>query len=270
MPIRMKKSLSDSLSKHGRLQLTLAFGLVVFLFWGFRYPFALTYQEQLQLFLFDGGYFCSRMAEPGGFARYVAEFLVQFYNGAAIGAAILALLYMLVQWLTWRLMQATKGYYLLSFIPAIILWYAMGDESVMLTYVVALVMALATALGWRQVKYGKLTRMVLAVVLIPVLYWLIGPMVLLVAALMLPWVVAVPAFLYALALILLSAHFLPFPMSRVLLGISYYRFPETMPYVLIAIPVVVWLLALFMRKLSQPKQWVVYVLALVFAILVLV
>jgi len=266
----MKKFLSDSLSKHGRLLLTLAFGIVVFLFWGFRYPFALTYQEQLQLFLFDGGYFCSRMAEPGGFARYVAEFLVQFYNGAAIGAAILALLYMLVQWLTWRLMQAAKGYYLLSFIPVITLWYAMGNESVMLTYVVALVMALATVLGWRQVKYGKPTKIVMAIVLIPVLYWLIGPMVLLVAALMLPWVVAVPAFLYALALILLSAHFLPFPMSRVLLGISYYRFPETMPYVLIAIPVVVWLLALFMRKLSQPKQWVVYVLALVFAILVFV
>ena len=91
----MKKFLSDSLSKHDRLLLTLAFGIAVFLFWGFRYPFALTYQEQLQLFLFDGDYFCSRMAEPGGFARYVAEFLVQFYNGAAIGAAILALLYML-------------------------------------------------------------------------------------------------------------------------------------------------------------------------------
>ena len=265
----MKKSLSDSLSKHGRLQLTLAFGLVVFLFWGFRYPFALTYQEQLQLFLFDGGYFCSRMAEPGGFARYVAEFLVQFYNGAAIGAAILALLYMLVQRLTWRLMQATKGYYLLSFIPAIILWYAMGDESVMLTYVVALVMALATALGWRQVKYGKLTRMVLAVVLIPVLYWLIGPMVLLVAALMLPMAVAIPAFIYALALILLSAHLLPFPMSRVLLGVSYYRFPEVIPYSLIAILVIVWLLAIFCKKLPQPKWWSIYPQTIIVALLLL-
>lgn len=266
----MKKSLSESLSKHGRVLLTLVFGIAVFLFWAFRYPFALTYQEQLQLFLFDGDYFCGRMAEPGGGARYIAEFLVQFYNGAAIGALIIAVLYMLVQRLTWRLMRSDI-YYVLSFIPVIMLWYAMGDESVMLTYVVALVIALAVALGWsRWTKGAMWLKGVVALVLIPMLYWLIGPMVLLVTALMLPWVVAIPALIYGLALILLSAHVLPFPMLRVVLGISYYRFPETLPYVLMAIPVVVWLLALFVRKLPQPKQWVVYVQALVFGVLVLV
>jgi len=266
----MKKSLSDSLSKHGRVLLTLVFGIAVFLFWAFRYPFALTYQEQLQLFLFDGDYFCGRMAEPGGFARYIAEFLVQFYNGAAIGALIIAVLYMLVQRLTWRLMRSDI-YYVLSFIPVIMLWYAMGDESVMLTYVMALVIALAVALGWsRWTKGAMWLKGVVALVLIPMLYWLIGPMTLLVAALMLPLLVAIPALIYALALILVSAHFLPFPMLRVVLGISYYRFPETLPYVLMAIPVVVWLLALFVRKLPQPKQWVVYVQALVFGVLVLV
>ena len=270
MPIRMKKSLSDSLSKHGRVLLTLVFGIVVFIFWAFRYPFALTYQEQLQLFLFDGDYFCGRMSEPGGFARYIAEFLVQFYNGAAIGALIIAVLYMLVQRLTWRLMRSDI-YYVLSFIPVIMLWYAMGDESVMLTYVVALVIALAVALGWSCWTKGAMWRKwVAALVLIPVLYWLIGPLVLLVAALMLPLMVAIPALIYALALLLLSAHFLPFPMLRVVLGISYYRFPETLPYVLMVIPIVVWLLVLFVRKLPQPKQWVVYVQALVFGVLVLV
>ena len=263
MLIQMKKSLSDHLSKYGCLLLTSAFGLAVFLFWGFRYPFALTYQEQLQLFLFDGDYFCSRMAEPGGFARYIAEFLVQFYNGAAIGAAILALLYMLVQRLMWRLMHAAKGYYLLSFIPAILLWYAMGDESVMLTYVVALVMAMAVAIVLARLAWlGMLARLGIAIVLIPMLYWLIGPMVLLVAALMIPWIVG-PAIVYAIALILVSAHFLPFPMSRVILGISYYRFPEVIPYSLMAILVVVWLLAILSKKLPQPKQWYVYVQAVV-------
>ena len=266
----MKKSLSESLSKHGRVLLTLVFGIAVFLFWAFRYPFALTYQEQLQLFLFDGDYFCGRMAEPGGGARYIAEFLVQFYNGAAIGALIIAVLYMLVQRLTWRLMRSDI-YYVLSFIPVIMLWYAMGDESVMLTYVVALVIALAVALGWSRWTKGVMwLKGVVALVLIPMLYWLIGPMTLLVAALMLPWVVAIPALIYALALILVSAHVLPFSMLRVELGISYYRFPETLPYVLMAIPVVVWLLALFVRKLPQPKRWVVYVQALVFGVLVLV
>ncbi|MBR0166014.1 MAG: hypothetical protein IJQ13_03950 [Prevotella sp.] len=259
------------LSKHWTWLLTLVFCIAVFLFWRYRYPFALTYQEQLQLFLFDGDYFYSRIAEPGGFARYVAEFLVQFYNGMAIGAAILALFYMLVQRLTWRLMQASKGYYLLSFIPAIIVWYAMGDESVMLTYVVALVMAMAVVCCWsRWMTKGSLwLKGVAALVLIPVMYWLIGPMVLLMAALMLPWAVAIPALIYAVALLLLSAHFLPFPMSRVVLGISYYRFPEVIPYSLMAILVVVWLLAVFCKKLPQPKRWMVYVQAVVVALLLL-
>ena len=260
--------------------LTLVFGIAVFLFWRYRYPFALTYQEQLQLFLFDGDYFWERMTEPGGFARYIAEFLVQFYNAMAIGALILAVLFVLVQRLTWRLMKThqsplTSYLYPLSFIPALILWFTMGDESVMLTYVVALVMALAAALLFRRLelvvldklaRLGKLVKLGILLFLIPLLYWLIGPMVLLVAALMLPWTVAVGAVVYALALILLSAHWLPFPMSRVLLGISYYRYPEVLPYMLMVIPVVVLLLVWFSRKIhhlsEKGKKWL-YVAELV-------
>ena len=245
--------------------MTLVFGIAVFLFWRFRYPFALTYQEQLQLFLFDSDYFWGRVAEPGGFARYVAEFLVQFYNGVTIGAAIIALLYMLVQRLTWRLMTSSHlsplstHLYPLSFIPAIMLWFAMGDESVMLTYVVALVIALAVAIGWQRI-IRTVPMILAALVLIPIVYWLIGPMVLLVTVLLLPWTLAVAAFIYALALMLLSAHWLPFPMMRVILGISYYRIPVTMPYILMAIPLVILLLTWIgwkFQKVSESiKQWV--------------
>ena len=268
----MKNLLSH---KYFHWLLTLAFGIAVFLFWRFRYPFALTYQEQLQLFLFDGDYFAERMAEPGGFARYAAEFLVQFYNGVTIGAAIIALLYMLVQRLTWRLMTFsplspfTTHLYPLSFIPVVMLWYAMGDESVMLTYVVALAMTLAVAIGWQQwiKSIAAWQKWVAALVLIPVVYWLIGPMVLLAAALILPWTLAVPALIYAMALMLLSAHRLPFPMMRVMLGISYYRIPVTMPYVLMAIPVVIllltWLSWKFLKVSETLKPWVTAVELLV-------
>ena len=104
MPILMKKFLS----KHSQLLLTLVFGICVFIFWRMHYPFALTFQEQLQLFLFDDDYFLERIAEPGGLARYVAEFLVQFYNSVTMGAVIIAILMMLVQRLTWRLMRCEE------------------------------------------------------------------------------------------------------------------------------------------------------------------
>ena len=278
MQIQMKRLLS----KYGGLLLTLVFGIVVFLFWRFRYPFALTYQEQLQLFLFDGDYFCERLSEPGGFARYIAEFLVQFYNGVTFGALILAVLLMLIQRLTWRLMNShlsplSSHLYPLSFLPALMLWYAKGDESVMLTYVIALILAMASALCLAKLielvqleKLDILVKLGILLVLIPLLYWLIGPMVLLVAALMLPLTLAAVAVIYALALILLSAHYLPFPMSRVVLGISYYRIPEVLPYVLMAIPVVIILLVWFSRKfhtvLEKQKKWLYGVLLVVVAV----
>ena len=237
--------------------LTLAFGGMVFLFWRLRYPFALVYQEQFQLFLYDWDYLYERMAEPGGFARYVAEFLVQFYNSVTIGAAIVAGLYMLVQRLTWRLTDS-EGHYALSFIPAVMLWYAMGDESVMLTYVTALIMAMAVALAWRRWsgKRAQWVKWVSAMLIIPVTYWLIGPMVLLTAVLMTPWLTAGAAAVYSLALILLSTHCLPFPMMRVVTGIGYYRLLVTLPYILILIPAGVWLLVCFGNRLPKARRWV--------------
>ena len=253
----MKKSLSDFIQKHASLLLTLAFGISVFLFWWRRYPFALTYQEQFQLFMFDGDYFCSRIAEPGGLARYVAEFLVQFYNSVVIGAAIIAVLYMLLQRLTWRLMH-TDSHYALSFIPSIMLWYAMGDESVLLTYVVALLMAMTAALAWIKwtAKLAQWVKWLVLLLVIPVLYWFVGPLVLLTALLMLPWTIAVQGVIYSLALMLFSAHYLPYPMMRVVLGIGYYRFPVTLPYLLMAIPVVICVMTYLINRLPKVKQWV--------------
>ena len=269
------------LSKYNRLLLTLVFGICVFIFWRMRYPFALTFQEQLQLFLFDDDYFLERIAEPGGLARYVAEFLVQFYNSVTMGAVIIAILMMLLQRLTWRLMRCEE-HYCLSFLPAILLWYAMGDESVMLTYTVALIMAMASAWalmatfpknenhGDRSLIHGfasdikRPVPMILAMILIiPLIYWLIGPMVILVALCVLPVSV-----IWALAVMLISAHFIPFPLTRVMIGISYYRFPETMPYILMVIPALIWVLSISIKRLPQQKTWVRYCEALALAALI--
>lgn len=255
------------LSKHADLLLTLVFGVSVFLFWRVRYPFALTYQEQFQFFLFDGDYFAERMAEPGGLARYVAEFLVQFYNGVTIGAAILAVLFMAIQLLTWQLMKKScdGSWYPQSFLPPLMLWYAMGDENVMLTYTVALIMAMAMALILERFKESGVNKWIWwgsLIIAIPLLYWLIGPMVLFVAIAVMPLSV-----LYAAACIFLSARMLPFPLQRLLLGIDYYRFPETLPYILMAIPVVIFLLAYCTRFLPKAKSWMVGAAAVVVAVI---
>ena len=266
MPIRMKRFLN----RHADWLLTLFFGLVVFLFWECRYPFALTFQEQLQLFLFDGDYFCERMAEPGGLARYVGEFLVQFYNATVIGALILAILFMMVQRLTWRLMRC-ENYYYLSLIPALVLWFAMGDENVMLAYVVALIMAMGCILGLRPLeKLNLIGKVIIALVALPLLYWLIGPLALLVAVCMVPTWLAGLAVIYVVALVLVSAWLLPYPLVRLAVGIGYYRFPVTIPYLLILIPVLIAMMHYGCRHLPKPKLGVKYALILAITALLFV
>ena len=258
------------LNRHADWLLTLFFGLVVFLFWECRYPFALTFQEQLQLFLFDGDYFCERMAEPGGLARYVGEFLVQFYNATVIGALILAILFMMVQRLTWRLMRC-EDYYYLSLIPALVLWFAMGDENVMLAYVVALIMAMGCILGLRPLeRLNLIGRVIIALVALPLLYWLIGPLALLVAVCMVPTWLAGLAVIYVVALVLVSAWLLPYPLVRLAVGIGYYRFPVTIPYLLILIPVLIAMMHYGCRYLPKPKQGVKYALILAITALLFV
>ena len=258
------------LNRHADWLLTLFFGLVAFLFWECRYPFALTFQEQLQLFLFDGDYFCERMAEPGGLARYVGEFLVQFYNATVIGALILAILFMMVQRLTWRLMRC-EDYYYLSLIPALVLWFAMGDENVMLSYVVALIMAMGCILGLRPLeRLNLIGRVIIALVALPLLYWLIGPLALLVAVCMVPTWLAGLAVIYVVALVLVSAWLLPYPLVRLAVGIGYYRFPVTIPYLLLLIPVLIAMMHYGCRHLPKPKQGVKYALILAITALLFV
>lgn len=249
----MRKFLSD----HLPWLLVLALGVVVFLFWKLSYPFALAYQEQFQLFLFDGDYFCGRMAEPGGLARYIAEFLVQFYNSVTFGALVLALLFMLLLVTMSKVVFVSRlerqerftDTFVLCMIPLLLLWYTMGDESVLLTYAVALELALVAIILWRRfASRNMLLRWVTMLVMIPLLYWLLGPMVLMVALFLSPWPLAVVALVYAVALILASAWVLPYPLTRLMLGVGYYRFPETLPYALMGLPLLIFLFHWLYRK----------------------
>jgi hypothetical protein len=259
--------MKTGMTKYWNIGLSVLISIVIFLFWYVAYPHALTYQEQLQLFLFDADYFCERMAEPGGLARYIAEFLVQFYNATLYGALILAVLFMVVQRLTWRLMRSVD-YHVLSLIPTLVLWFAMGDENVMLAYVVALIMAMGCILGLRLLeRLNLIGKVIIALVALPLLYWLIGPLVLLVAVCMVPTWLAGVAVIYVVALVLASAWLLPYPLMRLAVGIGYYRFPVTVPYLLLLIPALIAMMYYGCRHLPKPKQEVKY--ALVFGIIAL-
>ena len=201
-------------------------GIGIFLFWYMAFPHAMSYQEQYQLFLWTGDYFMERVSLPGGFADWLGEFIVQFYYVEWLGALLLALLFVALQRLTARLLP--KSWWLLSLIPVVMLLCLMGDINVLLSLPVAIVLALALAC----VRLSKPLSWMDAVVL-PVAYWLIGPMVWLyvvVRVIHLGWKHLWTAGWLLGVQLMVYAWLLPqWPLEQAMTGLNYYRIPLHYP-----------------------------------------
>lgn len=237
------------------------FGTLIFLYWWLCYPHALSYQEQYQLFLFTGDYLVERLGVAGGLADYVSEFLVQFYHVSWLGALVLAFIFVCLQQLTWLLMrrqwrEMPSGYVPLSMVPPILLLWLMGDESVLLSYPVALLLAmtaaLIAALGWKDSRWSWPDLLV-----VPLLYWLSGPLAwsyVLIRivqsgkqALWLPLLMLLSQ--YAASLLLVQ-----WPLKMVLLGLNYYRIPMQYHVLMALIPIVVVALLVLARVWSRRQS----------------
>lgn len=251
--------------------LSVLFGVVALLFWGTAYPAHLAYQEQFQLFLFDADYWWERVTVPGGFAEYIAEFLTQFYYYTWAGAAILAVVYVLLQRLVWRLAKeqgAADVYYPLSFLPVMLLWCFMEDENAMLSGAVSLLLALAVSYACTLVK-GTWKRIVYILTALPLLYWAAGA----VHFIFMGWAV-VREFrlrlknrsvwegvglcggigLWGICCPLLASIWMQYPVYRLMTGIGYYRFPVPVPGMEIAIALALTVLPFVMAALPAVKQ----------------
>lgn len=268
------------LQKTWKPLLTLLLGVWALLFWGNTYYAHLAYQEQYQLFLFDADYWWERVAVPGGVADYVAEFLTQFYYYPRIGACILAVLFMLLQTLTWKLSTrqgAQDFYYPLSFLPVLFLWRFMSDESTLLSFGIAWLLTLSVACLYAGIHNAR-RRLACAVICIPLLYWMAGPVHFVFTgwALVLEWRhharsnhrrtgLSWGAFLLLWAFFagpLLASIWMQYPLFRLAGGINYYRFPAVIPWLEIAVAVIFWLMPWLSACLPLPRKqhWMVIAL----------
>ena len=273
--------------------LSLLFGVAVVIFWAVPFVGGLCFQEQYQMFLFDIGYFLERIVLPGGLADYISEFLVQFYYMPVLGGAIIALLLMGIQAAVWGLMKqygARHDFpgYLLSFLPSIALWCAMGDQNVLLSFVVALFGALV--IGWIHNRFhNRLVKVVFELVSTALVYWLLGPVVFLYAVLMIGDTLknakqkgnvfsgigySAVILILTVAWILLTTQTLQYPLYRIFAGLNYYRYPgaiSPLPFVVMVWAVVIPFLGMIpchrksLQKLQQSKVVIVlsYVLVIV-------
>lgn len=273
--------------------LSLLFGVAVVIFWSVPYMSGLCFQEQYQMFLFDTNYFLERIVLPGGLADYISEFLVQFYYMPVLGGTIIALLLMSIQAILWGLMKqygmkAVFPGYLLSFVPSIVLWCAMGDQNLLLSFVVALSGALL--IGWIHNRFhNRLVKVVFELVSTALVYWFLGPVVFLYAALMIGDTLmkgkqnghilsslgySACLLILTVAWILLTTQSLQYPLYRIFSGLNYYRYPGTVSP--LPLGVMIWTVVVvffgmvpdghaWIKKLQQSKvvMALVYVLVIV-------
>ena len=226
--------------------------VAVFVFWTWAYAPALAWQEQFQLFLFDADYLTGRLAVPGGVAAYLAEFLTQFYNHPWMGAAVLAVLHVLLQLLTERLIRRENSgkplsgiLWGLSFLPSLALWFVLGDESLMPAFTVSLLCVLMAMAFYPS---GRKNQLAYALCAVPVVYWVAGPLVWMLAVyvLIIGWrdsasrrrglCLGVAMLMFGFVCVWLSALFEPYPLRCLLGSIFYYRFPEVVPLSVVALP----------------------------------
>ena len=273
--------------------LSLLFGVAVVIFWSVPYMSGLCFQEQYQMFLFDTNYFLERIVLPGGLADYISEFLVQFYYMPVLGGAFIGLLLIGIQAAVWGLMKqygAKHDFpgYLLSFLPSIALWCAMGDQNILLSFVVALFGALL--MGWIHNRFhNRLVKVVFELVSTALVYWFLGPVVFLYAALMIGDTLknakqkgnvlsgigySAVILILTIAWILLTTQTLQYPLYRIFAGLNYYRYPgaiSPLPFIVMVWAVVIPFLGMIpcrqksLQKLQQSKVVIVlsYVLVIV-------
>lgn len=254
--------------------LSLLFGVAVVIFWSVPYMSGLCFQEQYQMFLFDTNYFLERIVLPGGLADYISEFLVQFYYMPVLGGTIIALLLMSIQAISWGLMKqygmkAVFPGYLLSFVPSIVLWCAMGDQNLLLSFVVALSGALL--MGWIHNRFhNRLVKVVFELVSTALVYWFLGPVVFLYAALMIGDTLmkgkqnghilsslgySACLLILTVAWVLLTTQSLQYPLYRIFSGLNYYRYPGTVSP--LPLGVMIWtVVVVFFGMVPDGHAWI--------------
>ena len=225
---------------------TIIFGVAVLLFFGLAYPHHLHHQEQYQLFLFDSAYVWDIIALPGGVADLLGRFSTQFFLYAWVGSAIIAVLLSVVQLLTLRLADWGR-FYGLSYVPAFLLWVFLLDENALMGGVWAVVLTLSASWLIDMMIEGW-TRRILTAVVVPLLFWIAGPLCIVFCLLqirrhnLLPWYISL--LLVYVLMPLALAHCLPVPDCSLWRGIHYHRYPTVFPAMLwmaaLSLLVLVW------------------------------
>lgn len=213
----------------------------------------LAFHEMYQFFLFTTTYFIERLSVAGGIADYLSEFIVQFFYDPLLGAALVAMLLSGMSALLYTIIK-TRGEEWsarllkmgIAITPAIFVIIFMSDENMMLTFPVALTLALSVVQFLRHATRDILHFVIATIIAIPLLYWIVGPVAII------PVIISVltsdklekrvlyilgSILYFVLTIIVLGRLFMiQYPNASLFLGVDYYRQPTQFPCQLYLIP----------------------------------
>ena len=107
--------------------LSLLFATAIFFVCLFPYRAILNYHEQMHLFRWNSYYFREQFTSLEGAVEYIVSFITQFFYIGWLGALVVALLAVLLQLLTWKLLKIVHYHkailYPLTFLLPVLLFY---------------------------------------------------------------------------------------------------------------------------------------------------
>lgn len=130
-------------------------------FFQFAYPYHLMRREQMTLFLFDGDYIRQTYRGSGWLARFVCDFLDQFFHLPVVGPLVVALLLTAIGVVTYRIVRRFLGEWPSLAVAALVFAWSFLRETenlystrytlVVLGYLALFLLALQPRKGWLKV-----------------------------------------------------------------------------------------------------------------------
>jgi hypothetical protein len=159
------------------------FLIATFGYFCFVANYVLFFQETQSLFIFSGEYLHQYLLKPGGLLEYAARFLTQFYArklpGAIILSVILTLPGIIIYIINKRLIPGISFSLLLLLIAPCLMLLMQANYYHLIEYNIGFVLILLYYLF--SVSSGKKYRLILALILFPLFYYLAGAYALLFA-----------------------------------------------------------------------------------------
>lgn len=217
-------NLKNSIFKYWEQISVAILAIMVFCFWFFLYPFIPVVREMSQLFLWTCDYLTERLVVPGGAAQYLGECIAQFFLNPANGALTYAILFVVAQQLSSKLLRQffptikSKVRFPLSLLPPTLFWYVATLPHIPLTPTIAALLVMTAGCAVMSIQTKRIRLVVLCLV-IPVMYWLTGPIAALLVLCAVRWI-HLTATLFAACLIG-SSYVTPYPLEQIAKGIDY-------------------------------------------------